>query len=821
MRPMRLATTLLIPLMIVLEPSCTWVSRSGEECKVACLDLDGDGAPRGDCEACDPEGIFGSYDLPRDCNDEPEQDGAEETPGKPEIPYDGFDNDCSFATDGEHDLIDRDGDGFPGISKSEWEALGTRHRNDWPSDLPGGDGDVDCNDNPDDPNATRTFPKNIQQESWYDGVDENCDGLDDFDQDQDGFAAKYCPDPANPGQEILCADLYASFAGAGWHLGLPGGDCEDVNAQVNPGYTAEEDEFYDGVDKNCDGSNDFDRDGDGFIPVSVGVSGTLNAADWPSPITGIPNLCKAYNIKYKLEVSCNINSCRTTSTPKPISGACNNCVPCDTDTCGALQCDALPHPGDCNDRPAVGGGAPNLQGPAYNPHKIDIWYDGLDHNCDNADDFDADKDGYFPDVYVSTYANYASQPWYDDLETGDCNDIESSVRPGEDEYYGDEFDQDCDGNIDTTPLHFSEFATRNPMPPVIAANDFHYIVGVAASEWYRGTTPGSSPTDAGYALLFAPESGYRAEPVREALWSIPNNPSRPLSGSFDMEASGNSYTVAWTYNHDARNWIFVRSFTTTTAGALYSPTMQQGGFESNEPYKYLDLRRGTDGVWWAWACAENSAQFLSVNFGGSTPVRGSVMEVTRGGHACWLDFNGTQAIGNTWTTQSPSGTYSYRLAETPPPGDIVPIAAEWEIPLLNRATTQGGWFAFAMGAQGLKVSDGINEYTHLRRTNTIEARDYHVRSASVAHADGKIFVLAVVNDVTGDAVPDVVFAHGSPTGILRDVILPMEHPRFPQEPVHPAIFVDDEALIFAVSGKRRESGTTGAKDSVGWGFVRR
>jgi hypothetical protein len=69
---------------------------------------------------------------------------------------------------------------------------------------------------------------------WYDGVDSNCDGVDDFDQDQDG-------DP---------------IAEAG------GGDCDDLDASRSS-LIAEV--WYDGIDSNCDGLDDFDQDGDGVI----------------------------------------------------------------------------------------------------------------------------------------------------------------------------------------------------------------------------------------------------------------------------------------------------------------------------------------------------------------------------------------------------------------------------------------------------------------------------------------------------------------------------------------------------------------------------
>ena len=68
------------------------------------------------------------------------------------------------------------------------------------------------------------------EEIWYDGIDQNCDNSDDFDQDFDGHTVD--------------------------------NDCDDTDPLISPGA---EEIWYDSVDQNCDGANDFDQDGDGFI----------------------------------------------------------------------------------------------------------------------------------------------------------------------------------------------------------------------------------------------------------------------------------------------------------------------------------------------------------------------------------------------------------------------------------------------------------------------------------------------------------------------------------------------------------------------------
>ncbi len=90
-------------------------------------------------------------------------------------------------------------------------------------------------------------------ETPYDGVDQACDGGSDFDVDGDGVTV----DPRLAPYPILDA-TYA-----------PGGliDCDDLDPLVKPGGL---DSPYDGVDSNCDGSDDYDADGDGFRALHQG-----------------------------------------------------------------------------------------------------------------------------------------------------------------------------------------------------------------------------------------------------------------------------------------------------------------------------------------------------------------------------------------------------------------------------------------------------------------------------------------------------------------------------------------------------------------------
>ena len=111
-----------------------------------------------------------------------------------------------------------------GDSSEEWVWLSPSYVSRTAGDLDG-DGvaflDGDCDDG--DPSTSLGAP-----EIWYDGVDQDCLGGDDFDQDLDTFSSDV--------------------------------DCDDTDAAVFPGAV---EAWYDGRDADCSGGSDYDQDGDG------------------------------------------------------------------------------------------------------------------------------------------------------------------------------------------------------------------------------------------------------------------------------------------------------------------------------------------------------------------------------------------------------------------------------------------------------------------------------------------------------------------------------------------------------------------------------
>lgn len=118
----------------------------------------------------------------------------------------------------------------------------------------------DCNDN-----DASIHPEAV--EIWYDGVDQNCDGLSDYDQDGDGedafaFGGIDCND-IDPliieGVQVWYIDVdgdgYGTAESAQMGCVAPpmgvaaDGDCDDSNGDVHPGATG----TSEGIDNDCNG----------------------------------------------------------------------------------------------------------------------------------------------------------------------------------------------------------------------------------------------------------------------------------------------------------------------------------------------------------------------------------------------------------------------------------------------------------------------------------------------------------------------------------------------------------------------------------------
>jgi len=111
----------------------------------------------------------------------------------------------------------------------------------------------------------------------------------------------------------------------------------------------------------------------------------------------------------------------------------------------------------------VGGDDCNDADPDINPDAEEIWYDGVDQDCDGASDFDQDGDG------VDT--------------PEDCDDTDATVLPGAAEGE-DGLDNDCDGLIDEGSLGVDDILITEVMHSPEAVDD-------GVGEWFEIHNQGS------------------------------------------------------------------------------------------------------------------------------------------------------------------------------------------------------------------------------------------------------------------------------------------------------------------------------------------
>ena len=314
-------------------------------------------------------------------------------PSAPDL-CDGLDNDC----DGALEIAEQDLDG------DTWVAC-TVDSDGWDgSSISGG---ADCSDTDESVYPTAT--------ELCDGLDNDCDGslpLVESDQDVDLFVAcTFDTDGWDGDGSILgdadCEDLdpniypgatespydgidqdcdgsdQCDVDGDGYvAVECEGDDCDDSDADIN---VDAEEIWYDEVDQDCLGDSDFDMDGDGFDSATYGGEDCDDAADDTYP--GAPD--------------------------EPGDGVINDCDDSD-------EYDA---DGDGFDGSEYGGDDCDDNNSAVNPDAEEIWYDSIDQDCDGVDD-DQDGDGY-------------------SLEE-DCDDEDAEFYPG-----APGFDENCE-NLDDT-----------------------------------------------------------------------------------------------------------------------------------------------------------------------------------------------------------------------------------------------------------------------------------------------------------------------------------------------------------------------------------
>jgi len=214
-------------------------------------------------------------------------------------------------------------------------------------------------------------------------------------------------------------------------------DCNDLEPAIHP----DADELCDGIDNDCDGQVDeddaldpltwyADADGDGYGAEAY----PREACEAPAGHVDNADDCDDTNDRFSPagEERCNgaDDDCNGV-IDDDASDARSFYLDADDDTWGDRDesgeycTETVPEGyvarfGDCDD-----------DDDTVNPDAAEVWYDGVDSDCDGESDYDADADGYDAD------------DWGGD----DCDDETELVNPARDERC-DEIDNNCDGEID-------------------------------------------------------------------------------------------------------------------------------------------------------------------------------------------------------------------------------------------------------------------------------------------------------------------------------------------------------------------------------------
>ena len=275
-----------------------------------------------------------------------------------------------------------------------------------------------------------------------DDIDNDCDGDVDEpgavgpgtyyrDDDGDGFG-----DPGYREEACAPSDGFVD----------DNSDCDDTRADVNPAAPEVCDPFD--VDEDCDGTADdldadatglttwyADADGDTYGDPALGL--TTAACEQPQGFADDPDDCddgrRTVNPESRELCGNGLDDDCDGLTDGDDDGAAP--VPWYTDLDGDGYGDSAAPLGvicdDPGDAATVGGDCDDAD-PSVNPAAGEVWYDGVDADCDGASDYDADADGHDASG----------------LGGGDCDDGEPSVNPDAIEICGDGLDNDCDGGVD-------------------------------------------------------------------------------------------------------------------------------------------------------------------------------------------------------------------------------------------------------------------------------------------------------------------------------------------------------------------------------------
>jgi hypothetical protein len=431
---------------------------------------------------------------------------------------------------------------------------------------------------------------------------------------------------------------------------------------------------------------------------------------------------------------------------------------------------------------------------SVHPGAVDEWYDGIDSDCDGADDFDADGDGFAwvmaggddCDDTTPRVAPSNDEIPYDGLDNDcdpttldndldddgsfwpfDCDDDDPTVGEGVEERIGDGVDEDCDGHVDGTVLLELPFLLQQPHHPRWHTYDgapaLAFAADVATGHTPTGVTDGQvglwlQPTRSDEVLIVHGGSG-GVDPIR-AIDAVGDDGVLWVATARDT-AAGQRLTVAPFYD---------------VAGQLVRFDTYAVDVGGEAPLSHLDLALDRDGLPWVVGGRDDLLAWLHVD-----DIGGQVVTDAGGGVAVLGDIvPPLQAMA---CAETGCARFDLQLQSgAPEPSDDDP-------PFDGPAVAVGqrdGVLTVVHPTQGATaVVDGVP--VPLFPTDALV-------DAEAVEVGGVVFAVGVTTDER------VVFSHGSP---VYDVLATTEFtlPRGTWVPLEASVWADADQMAIAVTAR--------------------
>ena len=458
------------------------------------------------------------------------------------------------------------------------------------------------------------------------------------------------------------------------------GDCNDRDPDMFPGRGESP---YDGKDNDCAGDGDLiDFDGDGFAAVQAGgtdcrdnqpdVRPTATDAPydgrdadcagdndydadgdgWMSPDID-PKEVAQYKLEWNAEFEERYGDCDDLDEftfpgalgDQPYDGVDTNC-----DGANDFDADGDGFPGgeggtDCLDllNPEIAADPGDVF-----PGAKDIPYDGIDSDCGADDDFDVDQDGFFRAGDTIAHRNYELRYGYSfDTLDGDCDDDNEDIRPNALERLGDDVDQDCDRRTNGGPFGLSTLVFDTPRSPRGVYNDTHFALALVAD----AVDDGVNVLDNTVTMLVWDGFPLQAQDPVERQTVLGPDAAEALDAGVAITGSADSLTVA---SVDARSAGRTFSFFQPYAfdGTAYTadkatPLFHAGGALTIQGADIATASGNT----WLWSCSDQDLQVTRLS-DLATVTFGSPFDV----QSCFASVRGDQG-----TLCGPSSCTTYEL----------------------------------------------------------------------------------------------------------------------------------------------------------------